>query len=486
MSRTTHSRKNAAPPADPLENGLPCNLEIECWTLGAILRDGTGFEGLSALEPADFYVEKHRRIFDAINRVTEEGQPINYATVYAQLELQHWEANCDGIGGLTDLSTGVPELTPEVQQSWVRVLLNKSAARAAVVASQQLQNLVCNNLGPPCEAIVAHVETLERVLQRSSVASGRIDNLKPVFRGSGALEYLIEPELPAKSVVCLTGNAESGKTTLAFAWARDLYLRGHGVLILDRERNPLERVQERLRRLGITDEPGIRFRVWDCEQDDEAPQPNSREVLDWVKRKAAETGMPVLVIVDALVSFFLPEEDENSAGDMRRLFDRFRAVCKAGGTVLAIHHNNRQGQARGSIDFTNAADQTFSVVNYDREGQRKLDCITLEVSKSRYGLFDRIEYRYANGKMHRIEDRVEISRTVAERLTTILRGHPGIGTKPLEQLCADAKLGRQQCRDLLKLWYERGEIKILKGENNRSEYYLADAVPGPSDGDLDL
>ncbi len=211
-----------------------------------------------------------------------------------------------------------------------------------------------------------------------------------------------------------------------------------------------------------------------------------QDVLDWVKRRAAETGKPVLVIVDALVSFLLPEEDENSAGDMRRLFNRFRAVCKVGGTVLGIHHNNRQGQARGSIDYTNAADQIFSVSNNDREGERKLDCITLEVSKSRYDLFGRIEYRYAQGQMVRQEDRVEISRTVAEHLTTILREHPGIGTKQLEQLCTAAKLGRQQCRDLLKLWLERGEIKILKGESNRNEYYLASAVPGPSNGDLDL
>src|ERR1017187_5736980 len=80
-----------APPADPLENGLPCNLDIERWTLGAILRDGAGFAGLCELEPADFFLEKHRRIFDAIHRLHEECKPINYATVYGQLELQHWE-----------------------------------------------------------------------------------------------------------------------------------------------------------------------------------------------------------------------------------------------------------------------------------------------------------------------------------------------------------------------------------------------------------
>src|ERR1022692_1603278 len=91
MNRTPNKRKNGAPPADPLENGLPCNLDIERWTLSAILRDGAGFAGLSELEPADFFLEKHRRIFDAIHRLHEECKPINYATVYGQLELQHWE-----------------------------------------------------------------------------------------------------------------------------------------------------------------------------------------------------------------------------------------------------------------------------------------------------------------------------------------------------------------------------------------------------------
>src|ERR1017187_8064528 len=39
------------------------------------------------------------------------------------------DANCDGVTGLSYLSNGVPELAPAAQQSWVRVLLEKSTAR---------------------------------------------------------------------------------------------------------------------------------------------------------------------------------------------------------------------------------------------------------------------------------------------------------------------------------------------------------------------
>ncbi len=73
----------------------------------------------------------------------------------------------------------------------------------------------------------------------------------------------------------------------------------------------------------------------------------------------AETGKSPLVIADSLVSFFEGEEDENSAVDMRALFNRCRALTKLGATVIVIHHTNRNGEARGSSDFKPASDRHF-------------------------------------------------------------------------------------------------------------------------------
>lgn len=101
-------------------------------------------------------------------------------------------------------------------------------------------------------------------------------------------------------MVCLTGDSESGKTALACAWARDVHRQGHAVLILDRDKNPRDRICERLERLGIQSD-GERFRVWDCEQPEEAPQPDDPIIIDWVKRMALATGKSPLVIVDSLV-----------------------------------------------------------------------------------------------------------------------------------------------------------------------------------------
>ena len=52
-------------------------------------------------------------------------------------------------------------------------------------------------------------------------------DLESIFAAPEPVEYLIAPEIPAKAVVLLAGVPESGKSTLACAWGRDLAARGH-------------------------------------------------------------------------------------------------------------------------------------------------------------------------------------------------------------------------------------------------------------------
>jgi hypothetical protein len=64
----------------------------------------------------------------------------------------------------------------------------------------------------------------------------RIEDLDSIFVKRVPTEYLIKPELPAKAIICLTATPMNGKTTLARAWARDVYRLWHAVLILDRDK----------------------------------------------------------------------------------------------------------------------------------------------------------------------------------------------------------------------------------------------------------
>jgi archaellum biogenesis ATPase FlaH len=457
-------------PADlALKKGLPANLDAERFVLGSILLNDARFGEAEVLTSDDFSLERHRRIFARMIDLHERSERIDRVTVAEELA-RHNELGPDGLTFLVSLDDGMPHITH--LDAYVRIVQDKSALRRGVFAAQKLMNDCLLEAAPPAELLAGHMVQIEELSAASDHDRRRIqrvEDLESIFARRAPVEYLVKPDLPVKAIVCLTGDSESGKTTLACAWARDIFATGHAVLILDRDKNPRDRICDRLERLGIQSD-GELFRVWDCEQEEEAPQPDDVVITDWVRRTMAATGKSPLVIVDSLVSFFTGDEDENSAVDMRALFNRCRALTKLGATVVIIHHTNRAGQTRGSSDFKPASDQAFLVSNYDRDGGRLLDVITLEVEKSRYGISARIEYRYAGGKMLRTEDSAP-SKPISEQLLELLKANPGILTEPFAELAHKRSLGRNRGREFLKTGAHNGTIKVQQEGRKRHHFW---------------
>ena len=409
------------------------------------------------LENADFSLEKHRCIFARMKDLHERGEKIDRITLANELSKQRQLESVDGLSYLVSLDQDMPEV-PHLD-SYVRIVKDKAALRRIILSAQMTMNECLLETAAPEEIFNSHLTRIEelRLACRDTGRIQRVEDLESIFANRPPLEYFLRPELPTKAVVCLTGDSESGKTTLACAWAREVLSRGDAVLILDRDKNPRDRICERLERLGVESD-GQFFRVWDCEQMDEPPQPSHPIIVDWVKRMVA-AGKKPLVVVDSLVSFFEDDEDENSAVDMRALFNRCRALTKLGATVIVIHHTNRNGETRGSSDFRPASDQAFLVSNSDRDGGRLLDLLTLRCEKSRYGLSENIRYRYAAGQMLRLEEH-GLVKTITEQLMALLIANPGILTQPFEAMANDRGLGRNRARDFLRLGVQSGTIRV--------------------------
>jgi len=474
------ARRRSGHPLDLLDAGLPSSPETERLVLGSVLLDGVRFKEIAQVYPDDFSLEQHRRIFGAMHDLQEAGENIDRITVFNRLHQRNQHNGAD-LSYLVSLDDGMPRI-PHLD-SYLRILRKKSILRRIIIATQEAMVQSTLETAEPAAILASHMARLtelDAAVGPGSTKIQRVEDLESIFAKREPVEYLVKPELPMKAVVCLTGDSESGKTTLACAWARDVLGQGHAVLILDRDKNPRDRICDRLERLGIQSD-GELLRVWDCEQEEEAPQPDHPIVGDWVKRIVASTGKAPLVIVDSLVSFFEGDEDENSAVDMRALFNRCRALTKVGATVIVIHHTNRQGQTRGSSDFKPASDQAFLVNNFDRHGGRMLDLMTLEIEKSRYGHSGRIEYRYASGKMHRVEDTAP-SKTVTEQLVELLKAKPGILSEPFGDLAQERGLGRNRARDFLRGGVIDGTIR-LKREGRRRHHFWQGAEGGDDDSD---
>jgi hypothetical protein len=137
-------------------------------------------------------------------------------------------------------------------------------------------------------------------------------DLESVFARPEPIRYLIDPVLPEACITVLIGESESGKTTLAFAWMRELLALGHAVLYVDRDHNPRPYIVDRLPRLGMQDHPLMK--IWDYQQIEEPPQLHDLRCVDWVKQMLAETGKSPFVIGDSLTKFFGPEETRTTRG----------------------------------------------------------------------------------------------------------------------------------------------------------------------------
>ena len=120
-----------------MEKGLPCNLDAERFVLGSILQDGAQFELLAGvLEARDFSLESHRRTFLRMGDLHQRGDAIDRVTVANELDRHDQLKVCGGLTYLCSLDDGLPQL-PSLD-AWVRIILDKSVRRRAIVAAQSL------------------------------------------------------------------------------------------------------------------------------------------------------------------------------------------------------------------------------------------------------------------------------------------------------------------------------------------------------------
>src|SRR5579885_2100431 len=116
----------AAP--DITDKGLPTNVDAERLVLGSILLDDSLYiQAAGTLEPEDFSLEKHRRIFKRMGDLQERGERIDRVTVANELlKFNELEA-CGGLSYLVSLDDGLPRISN--LDSYIRIVKDKSVLR---------------------------------------------------------------------------------------------------------------------------------------------------------------------------------------------------------------------------------------------------------------------------------------------------------------------------------------------------------------------
>lgn len=119
------------------EKGLPANADAERFVLASILLNHDAyFQVAGAIEPEDFSLEKHRRIFARMKDLYERGEKIDRLTVTNELMKQGQLESVDGMAYLVSLDEGMPELAN--LDSYIRIVKDKSALRRMIFTAQKV------------------------------------------------------------------------------------------------------------------------------------------------------------------------------------------------------------------------------------------------------------------------------------------------------------------------------------------------------------
>ena len=233
-----------AAPDIALAKGLPANLEAERFVLGSILLDDSTFiQTAGLLEPGDFSLEKHRRIFQRMLDLYERGLRIDRVTVAEELMKQGQLESVDGISYLVSLDDGLPRIAN--LESYVRIVRDKSLLRRIIFSSQKLIDRCFIGEDEPGEILAGAEENLLKL--GDTGASDALINCDTIIRQyEGGFNAFLDPSKRIKGLstgylkldemtgglhegelIILAARPSMGKTALALNIAQHITTNAH-------------------------------------------------------------------------------------------------------------------------------------------------------------------------------------------------------------------------------------------------------------------
>ena len=191
------------------EKGLPTNVDAERFVLGSILLDDSLYvQSAGTLEPDDFSLEKHRRIFKRMGELQDRGERIDRITVANELMKFNELEACDGLTYLVSLDDGLPQI-PNLD-SYIRIVKDKAVLRRIIFASQHMMNRCLLGEEEPSEILAGAEETLLK-LGDSRVKSGLMTAEQIIEGYEGGISAFLDPSKRIKGIS--TGFAKLDEMT---------------------------------------------------------------------------------------------------------------------------------------------------------------------------------------------------------------------------------------------------------------------------------
>ena len=224
--------------ASPVATGVPQSIEAEEAILGSILINPDAYYDVAEfLQGLDFYIHRHRWIWEAFVKLHESRVPIDILTVIEELDHQGQLAEVGGPAYLTHLINNVPSSMHAtayahlVEQSAVRRNMLEAANKIAKLAYDQeiaLETVMDDSekavFGVSERRISRDLEPIQQALSdyydRISDLASRPDEIHGVPTGFIDLDKILSGLQPSDLII-VAGRPGMGKTGLALSIAKN-------------------------------------------------------------------------------------------------------------------------------------------------------------------------------------------------------------------------------------------------------------------------
>jgi replicative DNA helicase len=221
-----------------LDAGLPANIDAEKTILGAILLDNAAHsEAAERLEPDDFSLDSHKRIFVRMSELMNEQRAVDIVTLSNELARAKEIETVGGVAYLASLTEGLP-IRPVIED-YIRIVKDKSLLRklmlicsAAIARAADQSETALEVIGAAETALLEVSEKgvtggLEALDHIVAASFGSIDNL---YRNSRTVTGLetdfskldeMTSGLQKGELIIVAARPSMGKTAFAINMAQN-------------------------------------------------------------------------------------------------------------------------------------------------------------------------------------------------------------------------------------------------------------------------
>ncbi|SME89731.1 replicative DNA helicase [Pseudobacteriovorax antillogorgiicola] len=424
---------------------LPHSVDAEKAVLGSILRDSETLSVVEGvLEPRHFFIDSHRKIYEAIFTLSSAGESVDIVTVAEKLRELQEDGKQLGPSYLVDLTENCP-VTQNVEH-YAKIVRNHFYRRGIITSCEDVIQ-GAKSFDGSIESFIEKVEkqflaiaseydsqgivTADRVLestiediQKKLESDGSLSGVTTGFNDLDALTGGLQPS----DLIILAARPGMGKTALVLNVATNAVLAGKSVVVFSLEMSKeqlMARVlssvarvdSSRLRKGDLSDEEQDRLmegarRIYECKDAlgiDETPGISLMELRSRCRRFHKENGVD-MIIIDylQLMSGSSQAKSESREREISEISMGLKNLAKELGVpVIALAQLNRGPDSRpdkrpklsdlresGSMEQD--ADMIFFVYRdeYYNPNSEMAGIAELLVAKNRHGSLTTIKLAY--------------------------------------------------------------------------------------------